>query len=299
MANLYSIEKEYKEVLLELKPNEVEAYIEAINKKLIETYPTATSDVFNFEQYKKLNKNLEEVTSFLKSKYPNVVAFEYGSKFNELNKKYSFETERAFYLLFRNEIAYYVEMIGRIIADVKYLFSSMYRYYNYMLHMRTELLKEEVGFSEEDLEPFNDIIYNRNATNFHGNKALSIVNNFIELEFEELEKFISKFTTYPKVIYDETTSEEVKKIIDSYNNIRNEGYNYIKKVEEIKANPFKEAIEIMAEVETKGSSSWTTDLEAYYNSRINWHKEYAPSYNFETFEIVLPSAKDKGAVTND
>ena len=292
MANLNKIEQEYKEILYDLKPKEIEAYIESITKKLIETYPTATSDSFNAERYKKLNKNLEDFTEFYKTKYPSVIAYEYGAKYNEVNNKYLFETEKAFYLLLKAEISNLVNTIGRIVVNFRYFFSSMFRYYNYMLHMRTELLKEEIGFSEEDLEPFQEIIYNKNATNFHGNKALNIINTLIEMELEEVESFIKMFIQYPKVVYDETTPKEIEEIIDSYNYIRSEGYKYIKQLEDLKADPFKEGIELIAEVETKGSSSWIKDLEAFYDRRIKWLKEYAPSYNFETFEIILPNAEE-------
>ena len=83
MANLNKINKDYQGILLDLKPEEVEAYIIAVNKKIIETYPTATSDSFNVERFNKLSDNLEETTDFLKTKYPSIIGFEYGSKYLE------------------------------------------------------------------------------------------------------------------------------------------------------------------------------------------------------------------------
>ena len=298
MANINLIEHQYKEILSDLNPKEVEAYIEALTEKLIETYPTATSYFFNIERYKQIDDSIKECTEFYKSKYPSVIAYEYGSKYHELNKKYGIETEKAYYSFMKYELAHVVDLIGNIIIKVKYLLSSVYSYYIYMLYMKWELLIEEVGFSEEDLEPFHDIIYNKNATNFHGNKALDVVNSFIKLELKEVETYINFFYQYPKFTYDETAPEEVIEIIDSYNEIRSEGYNYIKILEELKEEPFKDGIESLAKIET--DSSYIKDSEAYYNNRLNYYKSNAPSYNFETFEIILPNTETtKGVGNND
>ena len=286
MANLNKIEQDYKDILYNLKPEEIEAYIEALAKKLFETYPTATSDIFEIGKYNKLNKNLEEFTDFYKSKYPSIVGYEYGAKFNELNKKYALETGKAFYLMLRYEITHLTNTIGRITIDLKYFFSSIFRYYYYMIHMKTDLLIEEVGFTEEDLEPFHDVIYNNDISSFYGKKALEIVTTYIEIELKAVESYINAFKEYPEVIYEEeNTSEELIEIIDSYNKIRTEGYEYIKQLEELKEDPFKEVIEIIAE--SMYTPKNIDNPEAFHEERINNIKANAPTYNFKTFELEL------------
>lgn len=298
MANLNKINKDYQGILLDLKPKEIESYITAVNKKIIETYPTATSDYFNVERFNKLSDNLEETTDFLKTKYPSIIGFEYGSKYAELNKKYLFETEKAFYLLWKYELTNLFNLIQDNIINIDYFLTSIYLYYNYWLHMKETLVIKEIGVPEEEIDSLTDYIYNfENRTSFQGLRALNMVNTFIEINLEQLEVYIGKFKEYPKIIYDKDTSEEVKSIIDNINKIHEEGHEYINKLEELKANPFKNGIEIVIESENK------VDTELGFNKHQNKLLEKriaeAPSYNFTTFEIVLPDYKKILGVNTD
>ena len=290
MVNLNKLNKDYQEILLDLKPEEVEAYIEAVNKKIIETYPTATSDYFNVERFNKLSDNLEETTDFLKTKYPSIIGFEYGSKYAELNKKYFNETEKAFYLLWNYELTNLFNLIQENIINIDYFLTSIYLYYNYWLHMKENLVINEVGVPEEEIDSLTDYIYNfENRTSFQGLRALNMVNTFIELNLEQLEIYIEKFKKYPKIVYDDDTSEEVKSIVDNINKIHEEGHEYINKLEELKANPFKKGIEIIIESENKVDSELGFNINQ--KKRLEEKIAEAPSYNFTTFEIVLPDYK--------
>ena len=255
MVNLNKLNKDYQGILLDLKPEEIEAYIRAVNKKIIETYPTATSDYFNVERFNKLSDNLEETTDFLKTKYPSIIGFEYGSKYAELNEKYFNETEKAFYLLWKYELTNLFNLIQENIINIDYFLTSIYLYYNYWLHMKENLVINEVGVPEEEIDSLTDYIYNfENRTSFQGLRALNMVNTFIELNLGQLEIYIEKFKEYPKIVYDDDTSEEVKSIVDNINKIHEEGHEYINKLEELKANPFKNGIEIIIESENKFDS---------------------------------------------
>ena len=290
MVNLNKLNKDYQGILLDLKPEEIEAYIRAVNKKIIETYPTATSDYFNVERFNKLSDNLEETTDFLKTKYPSIIGFEYGSKYAELNKKYFNETEKAFYLLWKYELTNLFNLIQENIINIDYFLTSIYLYYNYWLHMKENLVINEVGVPEEEIDSLTDYIYNfENRTSFQGLRALNMVNTFIELNLGQLEIYIEKFKEYPKIVYDDDTSEEVKSIVDNINKIHEEGHEYINKLEELKANPFKNGIEIIIESENKFDSKlgFNRNQKKLLEEKI----AEAPSYNFETFEIVLPDYK--------
>lgn len=290
MVNLNKLNKDYQGILLDLKPEEIEAYIRAVNKKIIETYPTATSDYFNVERFNKLSDNLEETTDFLKTKYPSIIGFEYGSKYAELNEKYFNETEKAFYLLWKYELTNLFNLIQENIINIDYFLTSIYLYYNYWLHMKENLVINEVGVPEEEIDSLTDYIYNfENRTSFQGLRALNMVNTFIELNLGQLEIYIEKFKEYPKIVYDDDTSEEVKSIVDNINKIHEEGHEYINKLEELKANPFKNGIEIIIESENKFDSKlgFNRNQKKLLEEKI----AEAPSYNFETFEIVLPDYK--------
>jgi len=290
MVNLNKLNKDYQGILLDLKPEEIEAYIRAVNKKIIETYPTATSDYFNVERFNKLSDNLEETTDFLKTKYPSIIGFEYGSKYAELNEKYFNETENAFYLLWKYELTNLFNLIQENIINIDYFLTSIYLYYNYWLHMKENLVINEVGVPEEEIDSLTDYIYNfENRTSFQGLRALNMVNTFIELNLGQLEIYIEKFKEYPKIVYDDDTSEEVKSIVDNINKIHEEGHEYINKLEELKANPFKNGIEIIIESENKVNSELGFNINQ--KKLLEEKIAEAPSYNFETFEIVLPDYK--------
>ena len=287
MANLNKIEHQYKEVLLDLTPQEIENYIQAVNKKIIETYPTSTSDSFNVERFNNLSDNLEETTNFLKSKYPSIIGFDYGSKYVELNKKYFNETEKAFYLLWNYELTNLFNLIKEKIVNIDYFLTSIYLYYNYWLHMKEELVIKEIGVPEEEIDSLRDYIYNfENKISFHGLRALEMVNTFIELNLKDVELYIEKFKEYPKIVYGEDTSEEVKSIVDNINKVHEEGHEYINKLEELKVNPFKNGIELIIESESTVNSKLGFNIN--HKKLLEEKIAESPSYNFETFEILLP-----------
>lgn len=292
MVNINKLNEDYKEIISGLTAKEIESFIESINKKIIETYPTATSVFFNVDRYNKLSDNLEETTDFLKTKYPLVIAFDYGSKYNELIKKYLFETEKAFYLLLEYELANIVNLINETVLNIDYFLTSIYIYYNHWLHMKESLVINEIGVPEEEIDSLKDYIYNfENRTSFHGKRALNMVNTFIKIQFERAEEYIKHFKQYPKeVIYEEDISEEIKEVIDSINKLSEDGYEHINKLEEIKANPFKNGIEILNNSEKEVNKK--LNFKFNYDKILEEKIAEAPSYNFETFEIVLPDYKE-------
>ena len=109
-----------------------------------------------------------------------------------------------------------------------------------MVTYEENLVINEVGVPEEEIDSLEDYIYNfEDRTSFQGLRALNMVNTFIEVTLEETEKYIERFKEYPKIVYDKDTSEEVKSIIDNINKVREEGHEYINKLGELKANPLK------------------------------------------------------------
>ena len=167
-----------------------------------------------------------------------------------------------------------------------------------MVTYEENLVINEVGVPEEEIDYLEDYIYNfEDITSFQGLRALNMVNTFIEVTLEETEKYIERFKEYPKIVYDKDTSEEVKSIIDNINKVREEGHEYINKLGELKANPFKNGIEIV--IESENNVNAELGFNKHQKKLLEEKIAEAPSYNFETFEIVLPDYKKILGVNTD
>ena len=289
MANLNKINKDYEEILLGLSFEEIVAYYRNINKKMLETYPSLDSHKWNIEKHNKLFYSVEEATDVFKTKYPLINVIKYGTKFEELETKYLKELDLATYKLLASGIITLTTSIKFLIKDILSDFSHIYLYYEYATSIGTSILKEELNVPEELLEPLEPYFYNRNNSSFYGAKAISYLNENIEINFQVLEVYLKAFNdNYRRLEFNaEEFTEETVEFIELYNKHYDSGVKAIEELEGIKEEPFRTAIEISVEVMKKHEEE--SVLKHNFEKILEHKLASAPKYNFETFELILPT----------
>lgn len=306
MANLYSIEKEFKNLLLNLSSEEIVEYYKQLNKKLVKCLPDLDSANYKHEELTSVLANIEDVTSVFKKEYPLINQTNISLRYLELLNKYLIEVDKAQYKIELEKIRNIVYRIASNVHYIKYFLNSIYNYYTYRIYIKEGLLEKELDVPEDIssvLEPY----FNKSNSSYYGATAESYVNDFIKLLFENLEKIIDIFNNYfyeldlvpnnPVLFSDKLTKAEIEEfkkefelIIVEYNEYYNSGLQYIKEFEELKLNPFKEAVEISVKTLIEFSSVFN---EEDYSRLIEKELASAPNYNFETFELILPTEKNK------
>lgn len=290
MANLNRISKEYETIIQELKPKEVEAYIEGINSKIFECYPTITNVDVN-EKVFKLSDNLNETLDSLKDKYPNVMAYKYANKYEILNKKYINEILLGYYTIYKLKLAIITSLIIDNVKSIEFLLDMMYLYFEYRTHIGAGVFTTELGLTYEDVEAIEEAFYNPDNTSYYGATAEDSINKFIEIKTGVLENYISTFYSfYSELTFNpEDVSEEVAEVLTEYNELYSKGVEFIELFEEIKANPFKNVIKYYMKAEEKVDSDSSLAVRKDYKKIYEHKLANAPSYNFQEFKLDLPT----------
>lgn len=288
MANINKINKDYEEILSGLTFEEIVAYYRNINKKMLETYPTLTSNKWNIEDHNKLFDSVEEATEIFKAKYPLISIVKYATIFEELENKYLEEHDLAVYKLLATNIVDLSSSIGLLVNSIVHDLTSIYTYYDYVKHIGTYALKYELDVPEELLEPLEP--YFNNSSSFYGAKALSYFNHNIQVNFKILEMYIEAFNNNRRINFNaEELPEDLVEVLTMFNKAYDSGIASIKTFKELKEEPFKKAIEFEYSVRTKTNPDYTEeDKEKFIESKL----ASAPKYNFETFELILPTIEE-------
>ena len=258
-SNINKLNKDFEEILLGLTPEEAVEYYKQLNKKLIKCLPNLNSANFKHEELTSVLANIENITSVFKKEYPLINQTNISLRYLELFNKYLIEVNKAQYKIELEKIKNVVYKIGSKLQYIKYFLDSIYNYYTYRTYVKEGLIENELDVPEDIssvLEP-----YFNNSSSYYGATAESYINDFIKLQFENLEKIIDLFNNYfyeldlvpdnPVLFSDKLTKAEIEEfkkefelIIVEYNEVYNSGLQYIKEFEELKVNPFKEAVEI-------------------------------------------------------
>ena len=274
MANIKHLEKDYNEILLGLTAEEVFEYYRQLNKKIVNCYPTLNSN-WNEEELNSLLENVEDVTSVLKGNYTkdSLDKTNLSSRYLELDSKYTTEIDLAFTKLQYSKLLNISYNIGSVIKNLYYFLMSLYNNYTYLNGLKT--VKEDIVLDNEVANVYIDSI-----------------NHFIELEFKELEsnvKFFEEWFSEITVPEDNVLPEVVVDSIANYNELYSKCSSLIEEIEELKTNPFKEAILVDVNVTIEYSSIYT---EEDFSKVLEEKTSSAPKYNFETFELILPTNED-------
>jgi len=304
MANLFKIEKEYKQFILGLSSDEVTEYYKQLNKKIIECYPSLNSN-WNNEELDSLLASVEDVTNILSSTYKldSLNRINIASRYLELSDKYLEEIDLATYKILAYQIIGSVTSIQLLFKSIYNDFNHMYLYYDYATSIGTSILEEELNVPEELLEPLEPYFYNKNNSSFYGAKAISFLNDNIKVNLHFLEKYVESFKKFKRMEFNpEELPEDLVEVLNLYNKSYDLGIKTIEEFEEIKKQPFKMAVEICVKVKKEmdskindsnikyGLEPINIDYEALYKSEL----ASAPKYDFENFELILPTTE--GAV---
>lgn len=270
MANIKHLEKDYKEILLGLTAEEVTEYYKQLNKKIVNCYPTLNTN-WNEEELDFLLASVEDVTSVLKKNYTkaSLDRTNLSSRYIELDSKYVTEIDLAFTKLSYSKLLNIAYNIGSVLKNLYFFLICLYNGYTYLKDEKT--IKESV-----DLNSFEASVYIR------------YINNFIKMEVEEIEANIKLFEDRFSEI-DSTGLTDVPEVvvnaISKYNELYSKCSSTIEEYEELKLNPFKKAIEfdVLATIET-----YSKYTEEDYSDLLIFLTASAPSYNFETFEFIVP-----------
>ena len=292
MVNLNKINKDYEEILSGLSFEEIVTYYRNVNKKMLETYPTLNSNKWNIEEHNKLFNSVEEATDIFKKQYPLINIVKYATKLEELENKYLEEHDLAVYKLLAYALVNLSNSISHIVHDILMDLTHIYLYYDSITfaNMGMYTLKEEVNVPEELLEPLEPYFYNmKNHNSFYGAKALSFLNDNIQVNFEVLELYIKDFNKKCRINFNaEEVPEDLVEVLEIYNNAYDSGAKAINHFEELKKNPFKTAIEITVE-SMKKIEEKSEFIKHDYDKILESKLAEAPKYNFTTFEIELPT----------
>ena len=302
MATIYELDKKRKNILLNMEEKEITALYDKINKKAIDSLGTVKNNfTFNLEEILKSNKELEETNNILIKKYSNIQAIGSNSRLNLLTDKYEEvlnEAEELIYYIHYKELS---NTIHNLVMNISYLESVLTKFYfrySFRYGNLEKLLLEELKVPEDvvldKLEPF---IY---GNNFFYDKSLeNDFNSFIEEIDNNIAVAIATINDYleVKVVPSAYSEEAIIKVIEGFIQLQILATSSIKLYEELKLNPFENAITIEAEVKANLHNDLLKKAKyTFEETSVEAEKEKlltnAPSYNFETFELVLPTNED-------
>ena len=292
MTNIKNLTKEHEELILNLTPEELETYVENISKKKIDSLGFFTAEdvgnnLTNVEDYNKFSGMEEDLINIFVNNAPDKINKEYkravatgltlASDYETLKEQYFKQIHEAKKLFFQRTLTEVVYISKAIIFNVNYL-TSMLGYFYLLRYNETEekLIKIDLIF-----------------------------NSLIESIYLELESYIDNLEPYKIVIKLEEDSnsmnEELAEIISNIATVINCSMEYVKQLEELKANPFEEPSKYVAmdyiskvfetEVEDldsfKESLSSEEELEVV-NVIFEGFTTNIASYDFENFCIIEP-----------
>ena len=154
-TTLYQLERERKNKILNLKPEEVERYIDSLNKRMAVAYGNVANDFTpDMNISLKASDLLDEIVELLKSTYPNISTYVAWSRVNTLVDKLRETTDdihdlnlkrsKHDLIIARGNMATYLLMLNHIM-DLYYDFYSCRGRYDNIFH-----LIDKTSLDEED-----------------------------------------------------------------------------------------------------------------------------------------------------
>lgn len=281
MVNVNQLDKDFKEILKGLTFEEIVTYYRSINKKLLETYPSSESMEWNVEEHNKLFESISDATDVFKRKYPSINTVKYLTKFEVLEDKYLDECNIAYYRRFYTSLLAIYILLGMKISNLNFFLNGIYNYLDFVNVCKSYLLEEELGLNPEEIGSL------KTTSSYYGAEAQSYINIFIKAEIKVIEEHIEYFEDFRKIDYnpEDDLSEELLKVVNDYNTTYDSTVKLIEQYKELKANPFKEAIEESVQFRIDNSLYSEEDYDVILESKI----DSAPSYDFKNYKIILPT----------
>ena len=270
MVNVTKLNKDYEDILLGLTGAEITEYYIQLNKKIVNCYPSLTSN-WNEEELGSLLTTVEDTTNILKRSYTldSLNKTNMASRYLELGSKYLNEIDVAVIKLTYYRLLAISYNIAHTLRNISFFLISLYNNYTYLTDLKK--IDEATVLDNE-----KDSVY------------VEPINTYIRVSFKELESNINFFKNhFSEMAADnpEDVTEDVVNEINDYNGLYSICSSYVEDFEDLIVNPFKKAIEIDVEVNIEHSSRYT---EEDYDKLLEEKIAVAPKYNFETFELIVP-----------
>jgi len=302
MANLRELNRKRKDILLNMDPEEIVTLFKEINKKVIDSLGSSNNGFkWNVKEMTKANKELEELEKILSEKYTNIHGLNASTRLELLINKYAESEEEIKALIFNVHFERLFSHVKSLETNISYLEEVLKKYY-FRYSFRTwnlENLLFELDVPEDivldTLEPY--IYYN---TAFFSKSLEKDFNSFVKAIVENIESDIANIKVYLDVELEPSKfiEETVIIIVEGIIQLKILATSLIKRYENLLANPFEEAINIEAEVKNKIFNDLIKEHDPTSEEKpIEEEKEIilakAPSYNFETFELIVPEKFNK------
>ena len=314
MKNLNQLEREKKEVLLNMNKEEIIAYFNNIAKKQYRTLPKITKEGlsnFNSEEYLRLEKITNDSIKILDSKYKHIEAIAIISQYEELAKLYD-ESLNTGNILFLERIQFIIfHYIKTIEKDLDLLQEHLTLYYLRYFCKHEDVLNylEIANLPDETLSEVKEVLFKeiRNPKYFETPVEFTF-NSFIESIVKDLEETIQSFKQF-KQMEEDPVEKLISKgypeeVIEVYRLIyRTCGYGNIllELYEDLKLNPFEqgnkiiieEYVSLVFEENISDLDSFEESLTDERDIRVfNCLKEGfsldVPLYDFKEFKLILP-----------
>lgn len=317
MKNINQLEKQRKEVLMNMNQEEIISYFDNISKNQVKTFPKLTkkgiSD-FNSKEYVRLEKLNDESVKILNSKYHYIEALSFISKYEELLKLYE-ETINSGNVLFLERILFLLyHYIKTIEKDLNLLQEHLTLYYMRYFFKFSDVidLLEIAKVPEKTIKKVSDVLIPEDSKEDNSELYITPIeetyNIFIESIVKDLEETIEKFREFKQI--EENPVEKLsskgysEEFIETYNFIYNiccYGNLLIDIYEDLKLNPFEEGNKlIIAEHLSIIFNENISDLTSFEESLtdeedikfVTLFKDRfssdVPKYDFKEFKLILP-----------
>lgn len=305
MATIYEIERRRKEILLDMNEEELIALFKEINKKAVNSIGCSNNAFnWNVEEINKANEELNELTRVLKTKYPNIEGLTATTRLELLLEKYIESEEESKALIFLVHFKKFINKAISLEKNIDYLQEVLHKFYfrySFRIWDLEELLAEELNVPEaivDSLEPYiyyNTSFFNKAVENDYNTFIKSIVVN-IESDIAEVKEYV-ELNVEPSAFIE----EDVVKILEGIVEAKKLTVDLIKRYENLKANPFEVAIDIEANVKAENINKLLKNAKYdFEETTVEEEKAFllavAPSYNFETYELIVPDVDLKAEI---
>lgn len=295
MATIKELDRKRKEILLNMKPEEIEVLYKEINKKAIDSLGTVRNNYsYDYEQILKANEELKETNNILIKKYPTIEGLGSTTRLNLLVEKYDELTTEAKELEFSIISVTLASIVLSLRSKINYLKSVLYKFYfrySFRSSNLDNFLIDELGVPEDmvlvDLEPY--VYY---TTAFFSKSLEKDFNFFIESLVKDIDSDIAKLDKYldVKLVPSNYNDEAIIKTMEDIIQLQIMATESIKHYEEIKLNPFEEAVNVEAEfkINTFNKLFTSDEFKTTFEEEKAFLLKRLPSYDFTTFELIVP-----------
>lgn len=291
---LQQLERERKDKILNLKPEEVERYIDSLNKRMAAAYGNVANDFTpDVEASHKAADLCDEVIELLKSKYPNISSYTGWSRVSVLVGKlreisddvYDMKLKRHLHILIMR-----YAIMGRGLIMLKVIMDLYYDFYtNRGRYDNIFYLIDKTALSQEDKRKVVNALDELPVYDFYNQLYMDSIERVVQLILTTLEKEYDNLKESINFTVDDETEDD-----EFFNKFRKDMLEYqqlskdlLKEYEAYMDDGFHDAKESERKILSK---MWNEshDEDRDYVEYIQYNR---PSYDLKTMTFI-PSQHD-------